>query len=164
MTQFEIPRVFQANPSPLKKKTFLILGLAGAGALTAALLGWGPAEQRAYYFGGGITAMAFSIRFWTMQVSGGPTALTFNNSGLSLGNQTSTTAIAWADLAAINYHVSSSGHRWLFTRRDGTVAEFYLDGLTGAQRQELEQTITSIQVPDIKVVPFYDPLGLSKAA
>ena len=164
MSQFTTPRVFQANPSSLKKRIFLIAGLTGATTFTLALLGKGPIEWRPYFFAGGITAMVFAIRFWSMQVWGGPTSLTFSAEGVAIGNQHSTASVPWAELAAINYMVSRSGHRWLFTTRDGKSHDFYLDGLTGQQRRDLEETVKSIENPNIKVVPFYDPLGLADAA
>jgi hypothetical protein len=164
MNQFATPRVFQANPSALKKKIFLAVGLAGAASLAVALVGWAPPDKAPFCFAGGITAMIFAIRFWTMQVQGGPTALTFSQDGVTIGNQASRTDIAWSDLAAITYQVSRSGHHWRFARRSGDTHEYYLDGLTGAQRSQLEETVKSIQASDIKVVPFYDPLGLADAA
>lgn len=66
MNQFAVPKVFQAKPSKLKKKVALAAFLIGAVSLTLALTGVVGPGNGAYFFAGGITAMALAFRFWSI--------------------------------------------------------------------------------------------------
>src|SRR5262245_55372832 len=146
MDTFDTPRVFKANPSKLKKRIFLVAGLGGVCSLLWAIFGKGSVDGRGYFFTCGIVSTVFSLRFWSMQVWGGATELTFDSAGVTLADKSSRVTIPWAELQSIRYWVSRSGHHWRIqsrTREDSL--EFYLDGLTYRQREELRETIESIQ-------------------
>jgi len=158
MDAFETPKVFRANPSKFKKRAFLVAGLVGVGAMLWAFLGKGSTEVRGFGFAGGIVMVAFSIRFWSMQVWKGPSELTFDSAGVTLANKSSRVTIPWADLQSIRYWVDRGGHYWRIqsrTREDSL--DYYLDGLTYRQREELRETIESIKRPNLKIVPYYNP-------
>ena len=72
MNQFTTPRVFQANPSKFKKKVALVAFVAGAVSLTLAATGVIGTANGAPFFAGGIVAMVFAFRFWSLQVRSGP--------------------------------------------------------------------------------------------
>src|SRR5687767_12408359 len=164
MSDFATPKVFRANPGKLKKRAFGVAAMVGAGALTWACL---SKSQHGYAgFAIGLTLLIFSFRFWNMMVRNGPWELTFNSEGVTMANKKRRESVPWGDLESIRYMVWRGGHYWEFKSRSQTfTVDYYLDGLTGQQRKELEETVKGINVPNCKVVPFYDPLGLlSKAA
>jgi hypothetical protein len=158
MDTFETPKVFRANPSKFKKRAFLVAGLTGACALLWAFFGKGGVDVRGYFFAGGIVLVIFSVRFWSMQVWKGPSELTFDSAGVTLADTSSRVTVPWAELQSIRYWVDRGGHYWRIqsrTREDSL--DYYLDGLTHRQREELRETIESIQRPDVKIVPYYNP-------
>jgi|GEM_PF-3999661 len=158
MDTFKTPRVFRANPSKLKKRIFLVAGLGGVCALLWAIFGKGSVDGRGYFFAFGIVGMIFSLRFFSMQVWGGPSVLTFDSAGVTLADKSSIVTIPWAELQSIRYWVSRSGHHWrIHSRTREDHLEYFLDGLTHRQREELRETIESIQRPHVKIVPYYNP-------
>jgi hypothetical protein len=164
MSDFTAPKVFRANPGKFKRRAFGVAAVVGAGSLTWACV---SKSQHGYLgFAIGLVLLIFSFRFWNMMVRNGPWELTFNSEGVTMANKKKRESISWGDLESIRYMVWRGGHCWEFKSRTQTfTVDYYLDGLTGAQRKELEETIKGINVPNCKVVPFYDPLGLlSKAA
>jgi len=158
MDTFETPKVFRANPSKLKKRAFLVAGLIGAGGLLWGIFGKDGADVRPFAFAGGIVMVAFSIRFWSMQVWKGASELTFDSTGVTLADKSSRVTVPWAELQSIRYWVSRSGHHWrIQSRAREDSLDYYLDGLTYRQREELHDTIESIKRPDVKIVVFYNP-------
>lgn len=163
MNDFATPKVFQAKPGRLKRRAFCLAAVVGAGAITWGIL---SNSQHAYLgFATGPVLLALSFRFWNMQVRNGPWELTFNTEGVTMANKKKRESISWRDLESIRYMILG-GHHWEFKSRTQTfTVDYYVDGLTGAQRKDLEETIKGINLPNCKIVPFYDPLDLlSKAA
>ena len=161
MTSFDQPRAFQAKPSPLKKRLFLAAGVGGVLSIAWAIWGKPTPGDDPFYFAGGITALIFSLRFYFMQVMNGTTCLTFTAEGISMADKKSSHAVAWKDLEAIRYRVSKGGHFWEIKPRVGPTLDFYLDGIPHRQSEELREVITSIQLPHVRITPFYDPLDLA---
>jgi len=160
MSEFEQPKTFQANPGPLKKRLFQVAGTAGLLAIIWAASTKGTNEYGAFAFAGGITAVVFSLRFYLMIIRHGPMAMTFASDGITLANKASSHTVGWADLKAIRYMVSRGGHYWeVASRAQSATLDFYLDGLTHQQQEALRTTITSIDLPDVEIVPVYDPFG-----
>jgi len=158
MDTFETPKVFRANPSQFKKRAFLVAGIVGACALSYGIFDKGFVETRGYFFAGGIVLLIFSIRFWSMQVWNGPSELTFDSAGVTLADKASRVTVPWAELQSIRYWVSRSGHHWrIFSRTRPDSLDYYLDGLTSRQQEELRETVESIKRPDVKIVPYYNP-------
>lgn len=158
MNTFETPKIFRANPSKFKKRAFLIAGLIGACALLWGIFGKGRADLRPFAFAGGIVMVAFSIRFWSMQIWKGPSELTFDSTGVTLADKSSRVTVPWAELQSIRYWVSRGGHYWrIQSRAREDSLDYYLDGLTHRQREELRETIESIKRSDVKIVAFYNP-------
>lgn len=160
MNQFATPRVFQAKPSNLKKKVALVAFAVGAIAFTLAATGVISTANGGPFFVGGLVVMAFAIRFWFMQVRSGPTAVTFDAGGITIANRSSSNAIAWAELESIRYKATRGGHYWEFkSRRRKKTLDYYVDGLTPTQLEELRETISTIQLPDVLIELYYNPLG-----
>lgn len=160
MNQFATPRVFQAKPSNLKKKVALVAFAVGAIAFTLAATGVISTANGGPFFAGGLVVMAFAIRFWFMQVRSGPTAVTFDAGGITIANRSSSNAIAWAELEFIRYKATRGGHYWEFkSRRRKKTLDYYVDGLTPTQLEELRETISTIQLPDVLIELYYNPLG-----
>src|SRR5690349_970740 len=98
MNQFDVPKVFQAKPSKLKKQIALIAFLAGTAAVTLVVTKViSQANYGAYFFAGGITLAAFAIRFWNMQVFN-LYKVTFKTEGIEIGKRSSAETVAWAQL------------------------------------------------------------------
>ncbi len=109
--------------------------------------------------------MAFSFRFWNMQVRRGPTSVSFDANGITIANRSSSESINWPDLESIRYRVWRGGHYWEFKSRSREeTLDYYVDGLTSAQLDELRETISSIQLPNVLVEPIYNTLGFKAAA
>ena len=163
MEQFATPKTFQAKPSKLKKRIALAFFIGGAIAFTLAVThahvvepGNGP-----FFFAGGLVAMAFSFRFWNMQVRAGATAVMFDTRGITIANRSASNTIVWADLAAIRYKATRGGHYWEFKARSREKTyDYYVDGLSSAQQNDLLQTIASIKLLGVLIEPFYYPMGL----
>jgi hypothetical protein len=161
MNQFASPRVFQASPSNLKKQLAFGAFAAGAMAFTLAATGVIGAANGGPCFAGGLVAMAFAFRFWSMQVRNGPTGVTFDAGGITIANRSSSDTVPWADLESIRYRAWRGGHYWEFKGRSRKqTLDYYVDGLTSAQLDELRETISSLQLPGVLIEPFYNPLGL----
>jgi hypothetical protein len=161
MEQFQIPRTFQAKPSSLKKKIALILFVGGAIAFTLALAHVIEPGNGMYFFVGGILAMAFSFRFWNMQVRAGATAVTFDARGITIANRSASNFIEWADLAAIRYKATRGGHYWEFKARSrDKTFDYYVDGLSSTEQNELREAISSIKLLGVLIEPFYNPMGV----
>lgn len=161
MNQFTAPRVFQANPSDFKKKLALVVFIAGAIAFTLAVTGVIGTANGAPFFAGGLVAMALSFRFWSMQVRRGPTVVTFDAGGITIANRFSSNTVVWAELESIRYRVWRGGHYWEFkSRSQKKTLDYYVDGLTATQLDELRDTISSIQLPGVRVELFPNPFGL----
>jgi hypothetical protein len=161
MNQFTTPRVFQANPSDFKKKLALIAFAAGAISFTLAVTGVIGEANGAPFFAGGIVAMAFAFRFWSMQVRNGPKVVTFDAGGITIANRSASDTVPWSELESIRYRVWRGGHYWEFKSRSRKqTLDYYVDGLTSAQLDELRETISSLQLPGVLIEPFYNPLGL----
>jgi hypothetical protein len=165
MNQFNTPRVFQANPSNFKKKLALTAFVAGAIAFTLAVTGVIGTANGGPFFAGGLVAMALSFRFWTMQVRSGPTAVTFDAGGITIANRSASDTVPWAELESIRYRVWRGGHYWEFkSRRRKKTLDYYVDGLTSTQLDELRDTISSLQQPGVLVEPFPNSFGFIGAA
>jgi hypothetical protein len=157
MNQFTTPRVFQAKPSQLKKKIALIAFAVGAIALTLALTGVIDKATAGPYFACGIVAMIFAFRFWNMQVRN-PSAVTFDATGITIADKSATNTVPWAELASIRYRVWRGGHFWEFKSRiRGEAFEYYVDGLSSVELNELRETISSIKLPEVLIEPVYNP-------
>ena len=160
MNPFATPKVFQAKPSNLKKKLALVAFVVGAIAFTLAVTGAIGTANGGPFFAGGLVVMAFAIRFWLMQVRSGPTAVTFDTSGITIANRSSSNTIAWAELESIRYRASRGGHFWEFKSRSRKdTLDYYVDGLTSAQQEELRATISTIQLPDVLIELHFNPLS-----
>lgn len=155
------PRVFQANPSATKKRIFLLTGIAGVAAVAYAALTKHKTGNEPFFFAGGLTAVIFSLRFYLMQVMN-PSRLTLSSDGITVGSKNSYRLVAWAELQSIRYRASKGGHYWEIKPRLGESLDFYLDGITSRQQEELREMIKSLQLPDVRVELYHDPL--SKAA
>ena len=66
MNQFAVPKTFQVKFLKLKKKVVLAVFVIGAVFFTLVVIGVVGQGNGAYYFVGGITAMALVFRFWNM--------------------------------------------------------------------------------------------------
>jgi hypothetical protein len=164
MNQFSTPKVFQAKPSNLKKKVALVAFAVGAISFTLAVTGVISEANGAPFFAGGLVVMAFAVRFWLMQVRSGPTAVTFDASGITIANRSSSNTIAWAELEAIRYRATRGGHFWEFKSRScKKTVDYYVDGLTSTQLEEMRETISTIKLPNVLIELFYNPLGLNAA-
>jgi hypothetical protein len=162
MNQFTVPKVFQAKPSKFKKKVALAAFLTGAVSFTLAVTGVFGQGNGAYFFAGGITAMAFAFRFWSMQVQN-PTRLTFKPECVEIAQRSSCETFPWAELESICYRVWRGGHFWAFTIRGREqTLDYYVDGLTGAQLEELRETISTIQLPGVLVQTSVEPGDVAK--
>ena len=165
MNQFSTPLTIQARPSALKKKIALFAFIGGAGALSWSIWGNSDKEIGGYFFAVGLVTMAFAFRFWNMQIRNGTTAVTFDSTGTTIANRASSETILWTDLEAIRYKAWQGGHYWQFKSRSREeTIDFYVDGLTSRQLDELREVVSSIQLPNVVIVPFHDPLGLQEAA
>jgi hypothetical protein len=164
MNQFATPKVFQAKPSNLKKKLALVAFAVGAIAFTLAVTGVISSANGGPFFAGGLVVMAFAVRFWLMQVRSGPTAVTFDAGGITIANRSSSNTIAWAELESIRYRAWRGGHYWEFKRRGSKkTMDYYVDGLTSTQLDELRETISTIKLPGVLIELFYNPLGIKGA-
>jgi hypothetical protein len=162
MNQFAVPKVFQAKPSTLKKKVALVAFLIGATSFTLAVTGVVGPGNGAYFFAGGIPAMALAFRFWNMQVRN-PTRVTFKPEGVEIAQRSSGETIPWAELESICYRVWRGGHFWEFTIRGRKqTLDFYVDGLTSAQLEDLRQTISAIQPPGVLIQTSVQPGDIAK--
>jgi hypothetical protein len=157
MSHFETPKVFHANPSVLKKRIFLVLGVGGAASVAWAWLTKNKTGNEPFFFAGGITAAIFAIRFYSMQVWGGAPKLTLDLQGITVGTEKSSRTVPWAEVVWIRYVADRSGHRWLIVPSAGESMEFYLDGLSHKQGEELREVITSLELPHVRVSPHYNP-------
>ena len=85
-------------------------------------------------------------------------AVTFNANGITIANRSSSDTIPWAELESIRYRVWRGGHYWQFKShsREGPL-DFYVDGLTSTQLNELRETISSIQLPKRTHRTFLQP-------
>ena len=149
---------FQAKPSSLKKKVALFAFVAGAISLTLAITKVVGTNNDVYFFAGGFTAMVFAFRFWNMQVRN-PMAVTFTDSGITITEGKSSETIAWSELESIHYKVWRGGHFWEFKKsgRQSTF-DYYVDGLTSAQLDELRDAVSSIKLPGASIETVYNPL------
>ncbi len=151
MNQFDVPRVFQTKPSTLKKKIALAAFIAGAASLTIAITDLVDRWDDAYFFACGITAMMMSFRFWNMQVRD-PAKLTFKPDGIEIAERSSCETIPWAKLESIRYRIWRGGHYWAFkVRGREQTQDYYVDGLSSVQLDELRDTISTIQLPGLLV-------------
>jgi len=151
MNQFATPKTFQAKPSNLKKKLALGVFVAGAISLTLALTKVVGTDNGAYFFAGGITAMAFAFRFWNMQVHK-PMSVTFAEGGITISEGSSPEIITWPELEAVRYKFWRGGHYWEFKKRGRNATfDYYVDGLTSAQLEELRQAVASINYPGVSI-------------
>ena len=158
MNAFAVAKTFQAKPSNLKKKVALAAFIVGAISFTLAITKIIGTNNGAYFFAGGITAMALSFRFWSMQVHN-PTAVTFAENGVTIAQGSSSETIAWAELESIRYKVWRGGHFWEFKKRDRkSTFDFYVDGLSAAQRIELSNAVSSVKTPGATIQTDYNPL------
>jgi hypothetical protein len=165
MNQFTAPKVFQAKPSNFKKQLAFAAFAAGAIAFTLAVTGVIGAANGGPFFAGGLVAMVLAYRFWTMQVRDGPMAVTFDGSGITIANRSASNTIPWAELESIRYRVWRGGYYWEFKSHNRKkTLDYYVDGLTAAQLDELRETISSLQLPDVRVEPFPAQLGFIGAA
>jgi hypothetical protein len=159
MSEFAIAKVFQARPPNLKKKIALVAFAVGAVSFTLAVTGVIGTANGGPFFAGGLVAMAFAFRFWNMQVRSGPTAVTFAVDGITIGNRSSADTIAWPDLEAIRYKVWRGGHFWEFkSRKKEQTIDYYVDGLSMAQLEEMRQIVSTIKLPNVVIEPVYNPL------
>jgi len=162
MNQFAVPKVFQAKPSKLKKKVALAAFVTGAVSFTLAVTGIIGQANGAYFFAGGIAAMALAFRFWNMQVQN-PTRLTFKPEGVEIARRSSAETIPWAELESIRYRVWRGGHFWAFEIRGRKqTLDYYVDGLTSAQLEELRETISAINLPGVLVQTSVQPGDIAK--
>ena len=162
MNQFAVPKVFQAKPSKLKKKVALAAFIIGAGSFTLAVTGVIGQGNGAYFFAGGITAMALAFRFWNMQVQN-PTRVTFKPEGVEIAQRSSGETIPWAELESICYRVWRGGHFWAFKIRGWEqTLDYYVDGLTSAQLVELRETISAIKLPGVLIQTSVQPGDVAK--
>lgn len=160
MKQLATPKTFQAKPSNLKKKIALVAFIVGAISFTLALTRVLGVDKGAYFFAGGITAMIFAFRFWNMQVHN-PMAVTFTENGISIIQGSSNEMITWPELESIRYKVWRGGHFWEFKKRGReSTFDYYLDGLTSSQIDELRQTVASIDLPGILIQTEYRPFDV----
>jgi hypothetical protein len=162
MNQFAVPKVFQAKPSKLKKKVALAAFLIGAVSFTLAVTGVVGPGNGVYFFAGSIPVMALAFRFWNMQVRN-PTRLTFKPEGAEIAKRSSAETIPWADLESIRYRVWQGGHFWEFKIRDRKQTfDYYVDGLTTAQLEELRQAISAINLPGVLIQTSVQPGDIAK--
>ena len=151
MNQLATSKTFQAKPSNLKKKMALIAFVVGAISFTLAITKVVGTNNGAYFFAGGITAMAFAFRFWNMQVRN-PMAVTFAENGITIVEGSSNETITWRELESIRYKIWRGGHYWEFKKRGReSTFDYYVDGLTSPQLNELRQTVASINFPGVSV-------------
>jgi hypothetical protein len=162
MNQFAVPKVFQAKPSKLKKKLALAAFVIGAVSFTLAVTGVVGPGNGAYFFAGGIPAMALAFRFWNMQVRN-PARLTFKPEGVEVAQRSSGKTIPWAEFESIRYRVWRGGHFWEFKiRGQEQTLDYYVDGLTSAQLEELQETISAIKLPGVLVQTSVQPGDVAK--
>ncbi len=162
MNQFAVQKVFQAKPSKLKKKVALAAFIIGVVSFTLAVTGVVGQGNGAYFFAGGITAMALAFRFWTMQVHN-PTRLTFKPEGAEIAQRSSSETIPWTELESIRYRVWRGGHFWAFEIRGREqTLDYYVDGLTSAQLEELRETISAIKLPGVLIQTSVQPGDVAK--
>jgi hypothetical protein len=162
MNQFAVPKVFQAKPSKLKKKVALAAFIIGAASFTLAVTGVVGPGNGVYFFAGGIPVMAFAFRFWNMQVRN-PTRVTFKPEGVEIAQRSSGETIPWAALESIRYRVWQGGHYWAFKTRDREqTLDFYVDGLTSVQLEDLRQTISVIELPGVLIQTSVQPGDIAK--
>jgi hypothetical protein len=160
MNQFTTPRVFQARPSNFKKMLALVVFSAGAIACTMVVTGVIGTTKGGPLFAAGLVAMALSFRFWSMQVRSGETVVTFDAGGIAIANRSASNTVPWAELESIRYRVWRGDHYWEFKSRScKKPLNYYVDGLTATQLDELRDTISSIQLPGVLVEPFPNPFG-----
>jgi hypothetical protein len=162
MNQFAVPKVYQAKPSKLKKKVALAAFIISAVCFTLAITGVVGQGNGAYFFAGGITGMALAFRFWNMQVRN-PTRLTFKPEGAEIAQRSSGETIPWAELESIRYRVWRGGHFWEFKIRGREqTLDYYVDGLTSVQLEELRETIAALQLPGVLIQTSIQPGDVAK--
>lgn len=87
--------------------------------------------------------------------------MTFDAGGITIANSSSSNTITWAELESIRYRVWRGGHYWEFKSRSRKkTLDYYVDGLTSAQLDELRETISSIKLPNVVIELFHKPLNL----
>ena len=158
MSHFESPKIFQAQPGAHKKRLFLLAGLAGAASVAFATWTKAKSGNEPFFFAGGITAVIFALRFYFMQVRNGPARLTFSTEGITMADKKSSESVSWGELEAIRYVAGRAGHHWAIKPRGRSSLDFYLDGLTMKQQEELLKVVRSIELPHVRIEPVYNPL------
>jgi hypothetical protein len=99
---------------------------------------------------------------WRSQVRN-PTRLTFKSEGAEIAQRSSGETIPWAELESIRYRVWQGGHYWAFTIRGREqTLDFYVDGLTSAQLEDLRQTISAINLPGVLIQTSVQPGDIAK--
>jgi len=67
---------------------------------------------------------------------------------------------AWPELESIRYKVWRGGHYWEFRKRERkSTFDYYVDGLTAAQLNELREAVSSIKLPGVSIETVYNPLA-----
>ena len=165
MNQFTTPKVFQAQPSNFKKRLALVAFAGGAIAFALAMTGVvGPANGGPV-FAGGLVAMVLAYRFWTLQVRDGPMEVRFSAGGVTIAHRAASNTVPWAELESIRYRAWRGGHYWEFKSHNRKkTLDYYVDGLSPAQLDELRETISSLQLPEVRVEPFPSHFGFIGAA
>jgi hypothetical protein len=130
--------------------------LAAVGVIVLIALGavgWFYLEERNpkfYMFMGGMAVAITVGRYFTMMGLSGPPAVVFDTTGITIRNGKKTMDIPWANLRSIRNEVVRGGQLWEFTWTGGKF-DYFVDGLTGAQKVDLKKTISSIKLPHVKV-------------
>lgn len=116
----------------------------------------GERNPKFYLFACGLSVAVLVGRYFSMMGLDGPAALLFDANGLTIKRGKKSTEIAWADLHSIRNELVRGGQLWEIAWAGGKF-DYFIDGLTSAQKADLKKTIGNIKLAHVKVrLEHYD--------
>jgi len=148
--------VYRGDPSRYAKQLAIISVLAVIGILLVGYFGLKEKNPKFYLFMCGVAIVVALGRYFSMMGLHGPAALVIGPSGVKLQGHNKSTEVNWADLRSIRSVATRGGMLWEVAYAQGKF-EYFTDGLTGQQKDELKKTIGSINLPHVEVrLEHYD--------
>lgn len=150
------PIEFRGNATLYAKK------LAAVGVillLAVAITGYfylGERNPKFYLFGCGLSVAVLIGRYFSMMGFSGPPALSFDANGITIKKGKKITNVFWNDLRSVRNEVIRGGQLWEIAWTGGKF-DYFIDGLTGAQKADLKKTFANIKLPHVNVrLEHYD--------
>lgn len=147
---------FRGSPSLYGKK------LAGVGVvvlIAISMVSWFQLEERNpyfYLFALGMTAAVLTCRYFTMMGVNGPPSLIFEATGITIKCTKKNHAVLWSDLRSIRHELIRGGQLWEIVWTGGKF-DYFVDGLTSAQKVDLKNTISNVKLPHVQIrLEHYD--------